>query len=212
MMCLVNTLIPERLFSNQDKSTFVFKSVRHWRLQNERDVLIRFQSRTRHIRQLVDEIEEPPALILKYMDDDVLHASNTKTLTRPEVKFVAKGVLEALDVLHRDSFVHTGMYRPLQPNTVSVLLDRTVAQAQHADIKPSNILVNYGHEQHGRFKDVRVADFGSTISQDSSHAISGDPIGTPMFRSPEAHIQMKWGTSTDIWSFGATVGAPKLVA
>jgi len=111
MTCLVNPLTPGLRFSSQDKSNFVLKSVRHWRLQNERDVLIRVQSRTRHIRQLVDEIDELPALILQYMDDDVLHASNTKKLTRPELKFVAKGVLEALDILHRDSLVHTGMYR-----------------------------------------------------------------------------------------------------
>lgn len=39
---------------------------------------------------------------------------------------------------------------------------------------------------------------------DSTYARDGDSIGTPMFRSPEAHLQMSWGTATDIWSFGAT--------
>jgi serine/threonine protein kinase len=39
---------------------------------------------------------------------------------------------------------------------------------------------------------------------DSTYARDGDSIGTPMFRSPEAHLQMRWGTATDIWSFGAT--------
>jgi hypothetical protein len=38
---------------------------------------------------------------------------------------------------------------------------------------------------------------------DSSYARNGDPIGTPIFRSPEAHMQMRWGTATDIWSFGS---------
>jgi len=38
---------------------------------------------------------------------------------------------------------------------------------------------------------------------DSSYARDGDPIGTPIFRSPEAHLQMSWSTATDIWSFGA---------
>lgn len=56
-----------------------------------------------------------------------------------------------------------------------------------------------------RFKDIQIADFGSTVSQDSSYARKGDSIGTPIFRSPEAQIQMRWGTATDIWSFGATV-------
>lgn len=62
-----------------------------------------------------------------------------------------------------------------------------------------------------RFKDVQVADFGSTISEESSYALDGDAIGTLIFRSPEAHIQMRWGTATDIWSFGAMVGSFKML-
>lgn len=73
---------------------------------------------------------------------------------------------------------------------------------QVIDLKPSNVLVNYDHGNI-RFKDIQLADFGSTVHQDSVHARNGDPIGTPMFRSPEAHLQMKWDTATDIWSFGA---------
>lgn len=59
-----------------------------------------------------------------------------------------------------------------------------------------------------RFADVQLADFGSTIPQDSAHARDGDPIGTSIFRSPEAALQKRWGTATDIWSFGATVWLP----
>ncbi|KAJ5933618.1 hypothetical protein N7454_005947 [Penicillium verhagenii] len=155
------------------------KSVRHFRLPNERDILLRFQSRTPYIRPLIDEVEDssaPPTLILKYLDEDVLHASNSKRLTRPEVKYVVKKVLEALLLLHDEGFVHT-------------------------DLKPSNVLVNYG--QHDvRFRDVQLADFGSTVHVESTYAQHGDSIGTPIFRSPEAHLQMKWDTATDIWSFG----------
>lgn len=39
---------------------------------------------------------------------------------------------------------------------------------------------------------------------DSSYARDGDSIGTPIFRSPEAQLQMSWSTATDVWSFGAT--------
>ena len=56
-----------------------------------------------------------------------------------------------------------------------------------------------------RFKDVEIADFGSTVSQESKYALDGDPIGTPIFRSPEAQLGMRWGTPTDIWSFGTMV-------
>lgn len=92
------------------------KSVRHFRLQNEREVLLRFQNRTPFIRPLIDEIEASsisPAIILRYLDDDVLHASNTQRLSRLEVKYVAKRVLEALSVLHNEGFVHTGIHPPV---------------------------------------------------------------------------------------------------
>ncbi|KAI9934452.1 hypothetical protein ASPWEDRAFT_175181 [Aspergillus wentii DTO 134E9] len=166
------------LVTNQNKEKFVAKSVSPFRLQNERDTQLRFQNRTPFIRPLIDEIEDSaPALILRFLDTNVLHASNTQRLTRPEVKYVAKRVLEALSVLHNEGHVHT-------------------------DIKPSNVLVN--HNQGGvRFKEAQLADFESTVYVDSSHAQNGDPIGTPIFRSPEAQLQMKWDTSTDIWSFGA---------
>lgn len=72
------------------------------------------------------------------------------------------------------------------------------------DIKLSNVLVNYGCTNI-RFTDVQLADFGSTVNINSSFAQNGDSIGTPIFRSPEAQLQMKWSTETDIWSFGAMV-------
>lgn len=71
----------------------------------------RFQDKTPFIRPLLDEIEEPattPAIVLKHLDDDLLHAFNRQRFTRPEVKYVAKKVVEALSVLHEEGFVHTG--------------------------------------------------------------------------------------------------------
>ena len=98
--------------SNQQEDAVVVKSVEgHWRLQNECDILRRFQSRTPSLRALVDEIEdpdEPVAIILKYLDDDVTRASRKQRLTRQEIKHIAKNVLEALQVLYEDGYVHTG--------------------------------------------------------------------------------------------------------
>lgn len=102
----------EQISRDQENKAYIFKSVRHWRLQNERDVLLRFQSQTSYIRPLLDQIEDPPALILAFMEDELLRASNAKTLTRPEVKYTARGVLEVLDILHKDGLVHTGKQRP----------------------------------------------------------------------------------------------------
>lgn len=87
----------------------------HFRLHNERDVLKRFQGRTPALRPLLDEIEdpaEPPAIVLKYLDDDVRKASRKHRLTRPEIKHVARNVLEALQVLHKDGYVHSGTLDP----------------------------------------------------------------------------------------------------
>jgi casein kinase II subunit alpha len=39
--------------------------------------------------------------------------------------------------------------------------------------------------------------------------MDGPHIGAAIFRSPEAMMQLRWGQSTDIWSFGTTVGDTK---
>lgn len=180
----------------------IVKAVDHFRLQNEHDVLIRFQARTPHIRPLLEEVELNPAshvLVLRYLDDDLLHASNTKRLTRSEMKFVARSVLEALQVLHTDGYVHTGeSICPGSFPTLTYMVNATT------DIKPSNVLVNYAGATQ-LIAEVQLSDFGTTVSEESPYAKNGDPIGTPIFRSPEAHLQMRWSTATDIWSFGTMV-------
>jgi len=99
--------------SNHKGNPVVIKSIEgHWRLHNERDILTRFQDRAPTLRPLLDEIKEPaepPAIVLKYLDDDLTKASKKQRLTRSEIKYVARNVLEALCVLHQDGFVHTGM-------------------------------------------------------------------------------------------------------
>jgi serine/threonine protein kinase len=78
------------------------------------------------------------------------------------------------------------------------------------DIKPSNVLVNYGNDETNRFTDIQLCDFESTVKDDSKHALDGAQIGTAMFRSPEAHLEMRWGTPTDIWSFGTMASSRTL--
>lgn len=91
------------------------KSVNHFGLQNEQEVLLRFQDKTPFIRPLLDEIVTTgctPCLILRYLDDDILQASNSQRLTRTQVKYAAQRVLEALSALHIEGFVHTGLFPP----------------------------------------------------------------------------------------------------
>ena len=60
------------------------------------------------IRPMLDTTEEPPSLVLSYLDDNLLDASNKKRLQKAEIKFVAHSVLTALDALHARGYVHTG--------------------------------------------------------------------------------------------------------
>lgn len=95
--------------------TVVVKSVSgHPPVENERDVLQRFQSRTPYIRPLIDEIQDlaqPTTIVPRHLEADLLEASVQKPLNRKEIKYVSRRILEALCVLHEDGYVHTGEIR-----------------------------------------------------------------------------------------------------
>jgi len=94
----------------------VIKSVQdHPRVENERNVLKRFQHRTPYLRPLIDEIDEPSVpvtIALQHLQADLLDASVVKTLDRRELKYVSRCVLEVIKTLHEDGFVHTGITLP----------------------------------------------------------------------------------------------------
>lgn len=79
---------------------------------------------------------------------------------------------------------------------------------QASDIKPDNVLVNYGSGRC-RFREVELGDCGDACFMDPRDHLklgeNGHLIGAHMFRSPEAMLNLRWGTPTDIWSFGTTV-------
>ncbi|KAF8864050.1 kinase-like protein [Acephala macrosclerotiorum] len=160
----------------------IIKSAPKYRLDNERDVLKHFHARP-GIRQLLDETQDPPSLVLKHLDDNLLTASNSKRLEKPEIKFIAKRILEALQAFHEDGYVHT-------------------------DVKPDNILINYGSGPR-RFREVELGDCGDACLVNPKDHLklgeNGHMIGAHMFRSPEAMLNLRWGTATDIWSFGTTL-------
>ncbi|TVY34706.1 hypothetical protein LSUB1_G005774 [Lachnellula subtilissima] len=154
----------------------IIKSAPKHRLDNERNVLEHFHARP-GIRQLLDETQDPdpPSLVLQHLDDNLLHASNQKRLGKTEIKFVAKRILEALHV------------------------------------KPDNILINYSIDSCSgpyRFREVALGDCGDACFVDPEDDLKlgehGHVIGAHMFRSPEAMLNLRWGTATDIWSFGTT--------
>ena len=149
------------------------------------------------IRPLVDTVEDPPSLVLRHLDDNLLNASNQRRLEKADIKFVARNVLLALDALHERGYVHTGKFRDCF--LVVTGPDRIT------DVKPNNILVNYGRDS-ARFSEVQLGDCGDTCMIDlNADPLQGHVIGAAIFRSPEAMLNLRWRAPTDIWSFGATV-------
>jgi hypothetical protein len=110
---------------------------------------------------------------------------------------------------HCQCFTEKGLYIQVSLPLSQKMFDSFLSTFGPTDVKPSNVLVNYGNSE-SRFKKVQLADFGSTVHKDSSYARNGDSIGTPIFRSPEAHLQMSWDTATDIWSFGAMASTSEM--
>lgn len=95
-------------FSNkQTKQNVIVKTAPGFFLRNERDILQRFQS-VSSLRGLIDEVQDPPLLILEYLDSNLLIESGEKRLQSSEVKYVARAVLQALAALHEEGIAHTG--------------------------------------------------------------------------------------------------------
>jgi serine/threonine protein kinase len=104
-ICLTNN-------RNWAYESVIIKSVAdHPPVDNEQDVLKRFQNRTSYVRPLIDEIIEPSnptAMVLKRLDGHLLSASSKPRLKRKEIKHVSKCILETLKVLHENNYIHTG--------------------------------------------------------------------------------------------------------
>ncbi|RMY68309.1 hypothetical protein D0863_07213 [Hortaea werneckii] len=178
----------------------VLKCASPKRLQREKEALQRFEGHA-GIRQLLDFAENPPCLVLENLQVDALRSATKAPISRQNIKTIARSILSALESLHANGITHT-------------------------DIKPDNILLNY--DQEGTtVVEAKLADCGKPRKPLSgrrklilrSHS-TGDAyeadlatnphgaahvIGAGIFRSPEALLGLPWSTSTDIWSFGATL-------
>jgi casein kinase II subunit alpha len=89
------------------------KTAPDWPLKNERHVLEAVRD-SPYIRPIIDTIDDPPSVILKHMDDNLLVAPNATKLERADIKFVARNVLQALEALHSCGYVHTGTVQAVQ--------------------------------------------------------------------------------------------------
>ena len=169
-------------------------------LSIEREVLEIVRDHT-CIRQMIDEIESPPSLVLEYLDDNLLDVCGRQRVEGSDLKVVARTVLEALAVLHENGFVHTGK-QPQFRHAANCCSNA----AFDTDIKPDNVLVNYGNDGT-RFSRVALGDCGDVYRFNSTpdSLKEGHTISAAIFRSPEAQLNLRWGPPTDIWSLGATV-------
>lgn len=80
-----------------------------------------FTPRSKHIRPLLDEIvdpAEPTSIVLSHLQSTLLHASNRQKLSRTELKYVCRRVLEALAVMHSEGYVHVGKLPRHQRDTL----------------------------------------------------------------------------------------------
>ena len=87
----------------------IIKQAPKYRLDNELRVLQALNGNP-CIRPLVDTVEEPPSLVLRHLDDNLLDSSNATRLGKADIQFVARNVLTALDALHGQGYVHTGQF------------------------------------------------------------------------------------------------------
>jgi hypothetical protein len=126
-------------------------------LENERDVLRRFKDHP-SLRPSLNEISEPPCVVLKCLNENVLNSSNTTRLEKTNIKFVAKKALETLNPLHEAGYVHTGTFMIGYLRSTSELFTNSWI----ADVKPDNILVNYSTIQ-GRFSELSLVIVATSI-------------------------------------------------
>lgn len=144
-----------------DKHRYIVKGISgHWRLQNEADLLKRYQKSNR--------LQRPYFKLSRHY---MRMGSSIQVCFSQEV-----------ETPNRDSLL----------STVFV------------DVKLDNIFVNHGSDGR-RFSNIQLGDCGEVVSIKSKFAKDGHSIGAGISRSPEAILEIGWGTPTDIWSFGNAV-------
>jgi hypothetical protein len=78
-------------------------------LNNEDEVLKRFRGKS-STRQLLDEVQDPPSLILEHLNQNPMDTSNEERISRTVVKRIEQKMLEAMVAAHDENLVHTGLY------------------------------------------------------------------------------------------------------
>lgn len=76
------------------------------------------------LRRLIDEVQDdPPLLILEYLDSNLLVESGKRKLESSDIKCVARVVLQALAALHDEGVVHTGAWKAIKLTSYDAAID-----------------------------------------------------------------------------------------
>ncbi|KAK3298905.1 kinase-like domain-containing protein [Chaetomium fimeti] len=154
---------------------FVVKTGPENRLQKEAQALRLFRG-CGPLRQLVDEVQDPPSLVLEYMDSSVLSLVKKNKLARVEAKRALQAAAQALVALHENGIVHT-------------------------DVKPDNILARDNAPGGALYK---LSDLGDCSPADVPSNDGNHLIGAEIFCAPEVLLGIPWTAKADIWGLGAT--------
>ena len=93
--------------NERTKQNVCLKAAPDYLFRKERELLNRFQN-VRSLRRIIDDVQDPPLLVLEYLDSNLLDESGTKKIESSDVKRVAKTILQALAALHEEGIAHTG--------------------------------------------------------------------------------------------------------
>ncbi|KAI2643516.1 serine/threonine protein kinase [Xylaria nigripes] len=127
------------------------------------------------------ESDSHPFLVLGPTGNDLLSQSIQKRLSRYDIKYVVREILEALQLLHNDGLVHNG-------------------------IRLDNIFAKDGLAGN-RFSKIRLGDCGSVVPEGFQLPWTDKlgPIGAKITDSPEAALRLPLGPASDIWSLGNAI-------
>ena len=74
----------------------------------------------------------------------------------------------------------------------------TSAKLLHRDVKPANVFMTADG-------DVKLGDFGLCASLSDKPTGGSEPVGTPLYMSPEILAGKPYDASADAWAFGCTL-------
>ena len=141
----------------------------------------RSSAKVRHenVVQVYAVEEQPlPYLVMEFIPGETLQQRLDRTgpLETPEVLQIGRQIAEGLAAAHAQGLIHR-------------------------DIKPGNILIEAGPNQH-----VKITDFGlARAADDASMTQSGFIAGTPMYMAPEQAHGDKLDHRADLFSLGSVL-------